>query len=349
MRRTSCSVSFSRPRSRDRYWRDVISYRELGLVVIGRNEGERLQACLRACAQTGAPVVYVDSGSTDDSVTAARAIGAHVVALDMTRPFTAARARNEGFAVLLANHPQVRLVQFLDGDCELIPGWIETAMQFLGDHPDVAAVCGRRRERWPDRSIYNRLCDIEWNTPPGEARAFGGDVLIRSDALRAAGGYREDLIAGEEPELCVRLRAANWKVWRIDHDMTWHDAAMLRWSQWWRRSVRAGHAFAEGAALHGRPPERHFLAETRRALLWGAVLPLLLLVATLAWPPAAWLWLVYPLQWARVALNLRRAGQPVPALQAAFFLQGRFAETTGALRYWWGRISSHRSALIEYK
>jgi hypothetical protein len=322
---------------------------ELGMVVIGRNEGERLVRCLESCALERVPVVYVDSGSTDGSPDAARRLGATVLALDMTLPFTAARARNEGFAMLMQHRPDLQAVQFLDGDCELIPGWVPAACAFLDEHPRVAAACGRRRERFPESSLYNRLCDIEWNTPPGEAKAFGGDVLIRAQPLRAAGGYREDLIAGEEPELCVRLREAGWKIWRLDRDMTWHDAAMRRWQQWWRRCMRAGHAFAEGASLHGTPPERHFVAETRRAVVWGIALPLLLLVATLAWPPAVVLWLAYPLQWARVGWRLKRQGQAIPWLQSAFFLQGRFAEAAGVARFWWGRSLKRRSAIIEYK
>ena len=322
---------------------------DIGLVVIGRNEGARLVRCLEACAREGGPVVYVDSGSTDGSPDAARRLGATVVALDMAIPFTAARARNEGFATLMRLHPGLARVQFLDGDCELASGWVTTASTFLDAHPGIAAVCGRRLERFPDASLYNRLCDIEWNTPVGEARAFGGDVLIRAQALAAIGGYRDDLIAGEEPELCVRLRGAGWKIWRLEHDMTWHDAGMTRWTQWWRRNVRSGHAFAEGAFLHGAPPERHFVAETRRAMLWGALLPVALLLATLAWWPLAWLWLAYPLQWLRVALRLRAAGQPIPWTQSAFFLQGRFAEAAGALRFWWGRTMERRSAIIEYK
>jgi GT2 family glycosyltransferase len=323
--------------------------RQVGMVVIGRNEGARLVRCLQSCALEGGPIVYVDSGSTDGSPEAARALGAHVLALDMTIPFTAARARNEGFAALAGLHPRIDRIQFLDGDCELVSGWIAAASGFLDAHPEVAAACGRRVERFPEASIYNRLCDIEWNTPIGQARAFGGDVLIRANALTAVRGYRADLIAGEEPELCVRLRAAGWMIWRLQQDMTWHDAAMTRWTQWWRRNVRAGHAFAEGAWLHGAAPERHFVGETRRALLWGAALPLALLVATLARPALAWLWLVYPLQWARVALRLRGQGRPLPWTQSAFFLQGRFAEAAGALRFWWGRTMERRSALIEYK
>jgi GT2 family glycosyltransferase len=321
----------------------------IGMVVIGRNEGARLERCLESCAREGAPVVYVDSGSTDGSPAAAERLGAIVLPLDMSRPFTAARARNEGLRELMRRHPQTGWVQFLDGDCELVPGWVAAAAAFLESHPAVVAVCGRRVERFPDASIYNRLCDIEWNTPTGEAAAFGGDVLVRATPLLEAEGYREDLIAGEEPELCVRLRARGWRVWRLDADMTWHDAGMTRWRQWWKRSMRAGHAFAEGAWLHGAPPERHFVAETRRALVWGAALPLVLVLLALAWPPLALLFLIYPAQWLRVGLNLRRQARPIPWTLSAFYLQGRFAEAAGAMRFWWGRTLDRRSRIIEYK
>ena len=191
--------------------------------------------------------------------TAAQSRGALVVALDMTQPFTAARARNAGLQKVAEG---VEFVQFLDGDCALREGWIATARTFLEDHPDVAVVCGRRRERFPDASIYNRLIDREWDTPVGQALACGGDALMRVAPLRDLGGYRDSLIAGEEPELCVRLHQAGWQIWRLDAEMTWHDAEITRLSQWWKRSQRAGHAFAEGAALHGGPPERHWVAET---------------------------------------------------------------------------------------
>ena len=179
----------------------------------------------------------------------------------------------------------------------VLPTWIPAALAFLEAHSDVAVVCGRRRERHPEASIYNLLCDIEWNTEVGEAKACGGDAMMRVDAFRKVGGFRESLIAGEEPELCVRIRAAGWKVYRLDQEMTLHDAAMTRFSQWWKRSVRAGYAFAEGAYLHGGPPERHWVRESRRALFWGAALPLVIVVAALAVGPAAlMLALVYPAQ-----------------------------------------------------
>jgi glycosyltransferase involved in cell wall biosynthesis len=297
----------------------------------------------------GARRVYVDSGSTDDSVALALAAGARVVRLDMARPFTAARARNAGLQALRRASPDATLVQFIDGDCELLPQWLATAEAFLASRPDVVAVAGRLRERFPDKSVFNRLCDIEWNTPVGEARSFGGIVFARAAAVEDAGGFREDLIAGEEPELCVRLRARGGRLWRLDADMAWHDANILRLSQWWRRTLRSGHAFAEGAALHGRPPERHFTAETRRALLWGAALPLAILAGACVSAWALLLVLLYPLQWLRISVRLVRRHAPIPWLQGGFLLLGRFPEALGALKFYGGRLAGRRSGLIEYK
>ncbi|MGO9359220.1 MAG: glycosyltransferase family 2 protein, partial [Xanthobacteraceae bacterium] len=203
--------------------------------MIGRNEGQRLERCLQSTA-AASPVVYVDSGSKDGSREWARDFGAKVINLDLTRPFTAARARNAGFDSLEKLAPDCRYVQFIDGDCEMVGGWPADAISFLEAHPDVAAVAGRRRERFPDRSIYNWLCDCEWAGPAGETTAFGGDVMMRRAALEAVSGYRDDMIAGEEPELGVRLRAVGWKIWRLEREMTLHDAGMTRFAQWWRRS-----------------------------------------------------------------------------------------------------------------
>lgn len=313
-------------------------------VIIGRNEGARLLACLDALEGVDGRVIYVDSGSTDGSIEAAGERGAEVVALDMDRPFTAARARNAGLD-RLAEEPDGDLVQTIDGDCAMRGDWIAKARAFLDAHPEVAVVCGRRRERTPEASVYNRLCDAEWNTPVGEARACGGDALFRLGPLRAAGFYRADLIAGEEPELCLRLRGAGWKIWRLDAEMTWHDADMHRFGQWWARSRRAGFAFAEGAALHGAPPERHWVAETRRAIIWGGVLPLAVLVLTLVKPMlAVLLALLWPLQIARIA---RRTD--MGWTRATFLTLGKFAEAQGVADYWIGRLSGRRRGLIEYK
>ena len=317
---------------------------QIAAIAIGRNEGARLIACLDALRGQVGRVIYVDSGSTDGSQEAARARGAQVVALDMAQPFTAARARNAGVAALEAGGGLPRYVQFLDGDCVLQPGWLDTARAFLDAHPEAAVACGRRREMHPGASVYNRLIDREWDTPVGEARACGGDALIRAEALAQVGGYNPALIAGEEPEMCVRLRAAGWTVWRLDAEMTLHDAAITRFGQWWRRSKRAGHAFVEGAVLHGAPPERHFVAETRRILLWAGALPLAIALGAVLVHPLALLGLLaYPLQVLRLG---RRSGDMA---EAFFQTLGKFAELSGMALYARRRLSGQTARLIEYK
>jgi GT2 family glycosyltransferase len=315
----------------------------IGAVAIGRNEGARLVQCLASLQGVVGRIVYVDSGSTDGSRAAAEAAGAEVILLPTDRPFTAARARNAGLARLVEGGVVPEFVQFLDGDCALQVGWIASAVAFLDAHREVGVVCGRRRERFPEASVYNRLIDIEWNSPIGQARSCGGDALMRTAAVQAVGGFRESLIAGEEPELCVRLRGQGWQVWRIDAEMTWHDAAITRFGQWWRRTRRAGHAFAEGAALHGAPPERHNVKALRRTLIWGLGLPLATLAGAVFTPWAWALLLAWPVQIARLTL---RDGDVV---RAGFLMLGKFAEAQGAADYALGRLRGRGRGLIEYK
>jgi GT2 family glycosyltransferase len=321
----------------------------IGIVAIGRNEGARLAKCLESARRNSSCVVYVDSASTDDSVRIAQSIGSEVVELDMRTAFTAARARNAGYERLRELAPDLRYVQFVDGDCEIVPGWIDTASAFLDGHPDAAVACGRRRERYPERSIYNWMCDIEWNTPVGEAKACGGDAFIRAEAFDRVGRYRADLIAGEEPELCVRLRRAGWRVWRLDADMTLHDAAMTSFRQWWRRALRAGYASAQGAHLHGAPPERHGVWASRRARLWALWLPLACVASGLLLGPWGWAaWLIYPAQVARQ--TLRNSGAPRDrATLAVFQVLARFPEFFGQIRFLRDRLLGRGARLIEYK
>ena len=316
----------------------------VGAVAIGRNEGERLVRCLASLRGRAERVVYVDSGSTDGSVAAARAAGAEVVELDLSRPFTAARARNAGFARLCDIAPDIGFVQFLDGDCELAEGWIDAALAALAAEPDIAVVCGRRRERHPEASLWNRMIDAEWDSPAGEAKACGGDAMMRRSAVEAVGGYREDLIAGEEPEMCFRMRGAGWRILRLDAEMTLHDAAMTRMAQWWQRARRAGHTYAEGVALHGSAPERYRVAELRRTLLWGAGIPALALFGALLISPWALLILLaWPVQVIRLVLKGRSWEQ------AVFLTLGKLPEAQGAVGYWLARVTGRRRALIEYK
>jgi glycosyltransferase involved in cell wall biosynthesis len=324
---------------------------DVGVVVIGRNEGQRLIRCLESVRHQAGRVVYVDSGSTDGSVASARKLADAVVELDLRTPFTAARARNAGLERLLEVGDALSYVFFVDGDCEVVDGWLRTALQFLVTHPDYGIVWGRRREKFPEKSIYNLLCDIEWQDYPlGETTACGGDAVARIPAIRAIGGFRADLICGEEPEMCVRLRKSGWRIYHLETPMTLHDAAMYRFSQWWKRAMRTGYAFAQGAALHGAPPERHYVREARRAWIWGLAIPLLALcLAPLLGYWALVVLIAYPIQLVRLSALRPQHTRGENWLRAAALLLGKFAEMFGQVKFYIDRLRRVQSRLIEYK
>lgn len=326
---------------------------ELGVVAIGRNEGERLRRCLESLGGRELTIVYVDSDSSDGSVPLARSLGALVVQLDLSRPFTAARARNEGFERLCEVNPAVRFVQFVDGDCEVVEGWLDRAQRVLEEDSTIGVVCGRRRERFPESTVYNRLADLEWDGAAGETKACGGDAMMRVEAVREVGGYNPAIIAAEDDEVCLRIRRAGWKVMRIDAEMTLHDMAMTSFRQWWRRSTRTGHAYAEGSAMYGRTPERHFVRQTRSTLFWGVLCPATALA--LAWPTrgiSLFLLAGYFLLYRRTCRYYAvQRGWPRgdARLYAAWIVLAKFPQAQGAIRYWLGRLSGRRSPVIEYR
>ncbi|MBK1643672.1 glycosyl transferase family 2 [Thiocapsa imhoffii] len=258
------------------------------VVIIGRNEGARLERCIRSVHTTRGvrgqfDLIYVDSDSNDGSPELARKLGARVIRVKPERP-SAALGRNAGWR---AAHAPV--VLFLDGDTILDPDFVAAALPLLKD-PSVAVVWGHRRELRPDASLYNRVLDLDWIYPPGPSEFCGGDALMRRSALEHVNGFDEGLIAGEEPELCQRLRQQGYRIEHIDHAMTLHDLAITRWNQYWRRAVRAGHAYAEVAARFRDSDQPLWTAEVRRNRIHAAVLMLAALggIALAVYEAAFW-------------------------------------------------------------
>ena len=321
----------------------------IGVVIIGRNEGDRLAKCFDAVLGKVAAIVYVDSGSIDDSLDRSQALGINTIELDVNIPFTAARARNEGFRRLTLLQPDLVYVQFIDGDCEMVDGWLDSAISFLEQSKNTAVVCGRRRERFPERSIYNLLCDIEWDTPVGETRACGGDAMFRVNAFENIGGFNQDLIAGEEPELCFRLRAKGWEVWRLETEMVLHDAAITQFRQWWRRSMRTGYAFANGAFLHGKATGKPWVKELRSAWIWGFLIPVsIALTCSVLGSWGIFMLIIYPIQITRIAIKGNRTIRE-NWLYAFFAVIGKFAEILGQIKFQIHQLFKSRVSLIEYK
>jgi glycosyltransferase involved in cell wall biosynthesis len=327
----------------------------LGIVVIGRNEGERLCLCLKSIYDgTSCPVIYVDSGSTDNSVAIARSLGGEVWELDSKQSFSAARARNEGIARLIEMHPAIQFVQFIDGDCTIAVGWLDAAQKALLADSGRAAVLGHLQERNPEATPYNRLCALEWHSPPGDLinfGNFGGISMMRVDVLHKLGGFNAEVIAGEDSELGVRMGLAGYKVTKIDHQMATHDANIVTFRQWWLRAVRAGHAIGQRARLNGNTKLRDCMRERASTWLWGIGLPLTILILLV---PSHGLSVLlvgcYLMLFYRVRRFRYRQGDNLQdaSLYAKFMLLAKFANGVGLIKFYMNSMA-RRYKIIEYK
>jgi GT2 family glycosyltransferase len=326
-----------------------------GVVVIGRNEGERLMACLRSLRGQPRPILYVDSGSSDGSPERVRALGVPLLQLDGSKPFSAARARNEGAQQLFERHPHLHYVQFVDGDCIIAPTWLAAAEAALDADPASAVVFGRLDERHPQASVYNRLCAMEWRSPEGVLDNLDhvlGVTMVRRRVFEQLGGFNAGLFAGEDPEFGLRVTQAGHHVRKIGDAMALHDANMLRFPQWWKRAVRAGMAIAQRQRLDSTGPQPHSKREFYSAWFWGFVLPL---GAVLLAVPTQGLTLLvmaagYATLFWRVVRFRRRMGESWSdaSLYAVFAILGKFAHVQGFVKH---RLDQRtgRAGLIEHK
>lgn len=259
----------------------------VSVVVIGRNEGDRLVRCLESVRDARwdgreHEVIYVDSRSTDSSVERAAALGAQTYVLDDPSP-CAAKARNLGWT-----HARGEFILFLDGDTQLDPDFVGRALQALAD-PVLCAAWGHRRETDPGQSIYTRVLDLDWVYPVGRTLYFGGDVLVRREALASVDGFDPSLKAGEEPEMCARLRAAGWQIEHIDAPMTRHDLAVNTLRAYWLRAYRSGIAYAEVADRMRQRNDPMWQREAQRDFVHGALLIALPFVLLFCLFNARWL------------------------------------------------------------
>ena len=347
----------------------MVANQQIAVVVIGRNEGERLKRCIaslqKSSGQQLGPLVYVDSGSTDGSTDYAKSVGVDVVDLDISIPFTMARARNAGLQYLQGHYPESQYVQFVDGDCDVALSWMADAYTYLEQHPDTVAVCGNREERYPTASVYNHLIDLEWQGIAGEVDSCGGDARYRVDRLQTVGGFNESMIAGEEAELCLRLRSQGGSIVRLDRPMTLHDANIHRLSQWWLRSVRCGHAYAQGFDIHSHNKEPYKKRQLLSSLAYGVVFPALFILmvvmlttmslatsSVLFICTAMLLLLSFYIRMVQKTVSSRRTlGNTTSeiSLYAWFIALGKFPEAQGVCKYYLNKLLGKTSKIIEYR
>lgn len=327
----------------------------ISVVVIGRNEGQRLAVCLNSIKESHyvdgeIELIYVDSDSQDGSTELAQHLGANILRVKPQRP-SAAIGRNAGWRASSGSY-----VLFLDGDTQLHPDFINAALKAIAS-PNVAIVWGHRREINPKHSLYNQVLDLDWIYPVGISEYCGGDALMRRDVLEQVGGFSEDLIAGEEPELCQRIRAQGKIILHIDHPMTGHDLAITRFKSYWKRALRAGHAYAEVSERLKKTAFPLWTKDCRRNALHATVL-LMLFIGTIALSllfhdllPYFGLILSYAFLILRSAYKARwKSTSRVTLL--LYGIHSHFQQipiACGQISYWYHRLRHQQQRLIEYK
>ncbi len=327
----------------------------ISAVIIGRNEGQRLLRCLESVAAMDSPggsveIIYVDTASVDGSAERARDFGAKVISVNPVRP-CAAVGRNAGWRAARAD-----IILFLDGDTMLVSSFIASAMDQFED-PKTAVVFGDRREVNTRGSLYNRVLDLDWNGKPGAVEFCGGDALIRRDVLELVGGYDERLIAAEDTELCARIRALGYSIIHIDRRMATHDLAITRFSQYWRRAVRTGYAYAEVSERFHPGDSPNWYRQARRNRVQGAVMLAIVAGAPLL---SVGLWSAIPTVCAaaliaalsvRTAMRTRWKGADLKTrlLHGLHSHLMQIPMFTGQIRYLRNRLLGRTEHLIEYK
>jgi GT2 family glycosyltransferase len=261
---------------------------EITVVIIGLNAARDIGPCIEAIRASDYPrdkleLIYADGGSTDGSVDLATAYpGVRVVQLTDPHP-SPGRGRNAGLRA--STRP---LVQLVDSDSYLDAGWLRAAVGYLED--DVAAVTGALFERRPDANIYHRVVDWDWRIAangetavksPSATLVFGGNVLVRREALVAAGGYDEALVVGEEADLSHRVRHAGWRILEVPDTMATHDIRMGSLRAYLRRAMRSGYAYAATAMRFRKTEEKLFLQRLARIVVSGCA-PLVVLLLGIA-------------------------------------------------------------------
>lgn len=327
---------------------------KLSVVVIGRNEGARLQRCLESVRAMRrdweVELIYVDSGSSDGSVALAESLGAKTIALTPLRP-TAALGRNAGWRAATGE-----AVLFLDGDTVVDRDFAAVAMREFDD-ATAACVWGHRREMFPRETSYNRVLDLDWIYPPGPAAFCGGDALFRRSALVEVDGFDESLIAGEEPEMCRRMIAAGHRILHVDLAMTQHDLAMNSFHQYWARAMRAGHAYAEVSRRFAGSADSFWSAEARRNRIQVLALSVMVVAGVVAcvvlrsgWPAAAVLAaldvLVLRTAW---KARWKSTNAWTLLLYGVHSHLQQLPICVGQMRYAWNNRRGRRMGIVEYK
>jgi glycosyltransferase involved in cell wall biosynthesis len=229
--------------------------RTVDVVIIARNEATRIAACIESVLSATASrfqdsrVVVVDSNSEDGTAAIAARYPVKVYRY-RARRMTAAAGRWIGF-----QQTNARYVLFLDGDCELVPSWLELAVDTMDETPTAGVICGARQ------NAYLRPDGIELHDAGTD---LGGTALYRSEALISTKGFNPFIIGGEEQELAARIEAHGFQLLATEALMSVHHTAPKESVPGIWRRYRSGMQSGPGQVLRISLADGLFIHHARR-------------------------------------------------------------------------------------
>ena len=174
----------------------------ISVVVIGKNEGARLDSCMESIHVSlgilAHEIIYVDSRSTDDSIARAKAHGARCFVLSAEKT-TAGLGRYVG-----TKEAKGEYILFLDGDMQLQKGFCEKAMMAMAQRGYDGCTGIRKDVYLKNGEVVSENenyfgCKAERIVPE-----FGGALFIKREALKKPAAGRRIPSLAKNPS-CMRV------------------------------------------------------------------------------------------------------------------------------------------------
>lgn len=225
----------------------------ISVIIPVRNDAARLAVCLRSLREQLYPsqrweLIVVDNGSTDTSREVARQWGATVLCFP---GLTVGALRNRGVAASSGD-----ILAFVDADHELPPDWLHHGLAALEAEEGVAAV-GAPCDVPMHATWVQRCWGVHRLRRRGRhiTRWLGaGNLFVRREAFVRAGGFREDLVAAEDVDLCLRLTQKAGKVVCDPAIVNRHHGEPATLWQFIRKEYWRGSSGLRAFVAQGMPP-----------------------------------------------------------------------------------------------
>jgi len=218
---------------------------ELAVVLISKNQAwnmsRLIESVLEETSWIGSKeILLVDSASTDETIKVAKKHSIKIIHLLPNQHLAPAVGRYIG-----EKHSNSKFILFLDGDMELFPGWLKKGCEFLKNRPEVAVVTGKRidlptTEKHKNDSVINS----DTHGDATEISYSGGAAMYRRSVLNDVGTFNPYLFSDEEPDLCIRIRNAGYKILQLQLPIVYHYTdpvdSLISKTKRWKRNLYLG-------------------------------------------------------------------------------------------------------------